>query len=163
MKIFFDMDGVLADFDKGIQELDGVEIVDQASRDEERTNRMWDAVKNKAHFYLNLDPIQEGLQLFQILYKECPNDVEILSAQPAARRNILTAEQDKRDWCKKYLPKIPVNITYRREKKNYAKGNILIDDYQSNVDAWEEAGGIGILFTGKEDVLEKLRKLNILK
>ena len=96
-------------------------------------------------------------------FRDKTNDVEILSAQPAARRNILTAEQDKRDWCKKYLPKIPVNITYRREKKNYAKGNILIDDYQSNVDAWEEAGGIGILFTGKEDVLEKLRKLNILK
>lgn len=162
MKIYFDMDGVLADFDKGIEELDGVEAVDQASRDEERTSHMWNAVKEKEHFYLHLSPIKEGLDLFQELYDARPQDIEILSAQPAARRNILTAEQDKRDWCQKYLPKIPVNITYRREKINFAKGNILIDDYQNNIDAWEEAGGMGILFTGKDDVLRKLRDLNVL-
>ncbi len=163
MNIYFDMDGVLADFDRGIQELCGLDPMDQSVRSEEKTEEMWSAVRNVPHFYLKLKPLEEGMEVFRILYETCPEKVQILSAQPKQKRRIHTAEQDKREWCGQYLPDIPINITLRKEKPNFAApGNILIDDYDVNIRQWEKAGGIGILFTGKEDVLKKLKDLNVL-
>lgn len=37
-KIYFDMDGVLADFDRGIRELCGIEPMDQMKATEEKSN-----------------------------------------------------------------------------------------------------------------------------
>ena len=162
MKIYFDMDGVIADFNKGIKELCGLEPMAQGDRDEERTTQMWSAVKAVPHFYLKLDPIPEGMELFSVLYDLRPDDVEILTAQPKPKRNIETAELDKRLWCEQYLPMIPVNVSYRSEKQNYANGNILIDDFDENIEEWESQGGTGILFTNKDEVLEKLKELNII-
>ena len=161
-KIYFDMDGVLADFDKGIHELCGIIPVPQDERNEEQKTAMWNQVRDVGHFYYKLDPIAEGVELFHILYHAFPGQVEILSAQPSFKRQIFTAEQDKRDWCEKYLPDIPVHITLRRQKVEYAKGNILIDDFPDNIVRWESAGGIGILFSGKkDDVLDRLKELGI--
>ena len=45
-KIYFDMDGVLADFDRGIRELCGLEFSTvQGKRTEEEDNLMWDEIK----------------------------------------------------------------------------------------------------------------------
>ena len=163
MNIYFDMDGVLADFDKGVKELCGIEPMDQSIRSEEKTEEMWSAIRKVPHFYYKLDPLEDGMELFRILYNACPEQIQILSAVPKQKRRIHTAEADKRAWCEKYLPDIPVNITLRREKPLFAKPrNILIDDYIANIRHWDQEGGIGILFTTKDEVLEKLKELNVL-
>ena len=163
MNIYFDMDGVIADFDRGVKELCGIDPIDQSIRSEEITVQMWNAIRKVPHFYYKLEPLEEGMELFRILYDACPEKIQILSAQPKQKRRILTAEPDKRAWCEKYLPDIPVNITLRREKPLFARPrNILIDDYIANIINWEKEGGIGIHFTSKDDALEKLKNLNIL-
>ena len=50
-KIFFDMDGVLADFDRGIRELCGIPSLKQEAEDKAADERMWEAVRDTDHFY----------------------------------------------------------------------------------------------------------------
>ena len=54
-KIYFDMDGVLADFDKGIRQLCHLENIDQGKRTEEEDILLWKKVKEIPHFYNCLD------------------------------------------------------------------------------------------------------------
>ena len=42
------------------------------------------------------------------------------------------------------------------DKANYAKGNILIDDSEDNINAWESAGGIGILHKDDTSTLSEM-------
>ena len=39
------------------------------------------------------------------------------------------------------------------------KKNVLIDDRPKNIEAWEAAGGIGILHTSAADTIDQLKKL----
>ena len=38
-------------------------------------------------------------------------------------------------------------------------GNVLIDDEPKNIEAWEDAGGIGILHTSAKETINKLKEL----
>ena len=49
-KIYFDMDGVLADFDKGIRELCGLEPIDQMTKKKGDDDLMWERVKELCFF-----------------------------------------------------------------------------------------------------------------
>ena len=42
------------------------------------------------------------------------------------------------------------------DKASYAKGNILIDDSEDNINAWESAGGIGILHKDDTSTLSEI-------
>ena len=69
---------------------------------------------------------------------------------------------DKKSWIKKYVdPSVVVNCTFTgSQKAAYAmKKNVLIDDRPKNIEAWENAGGIGILHTSAADTIEQLKKL----
>ena len=55
-------------------------------------------------------------------------------------------------------------LVLRDQKKNFAmtsdgKPNVLIDDYQKNIDEWEAAGGIGITHFRTEVTIQQLKKL----
>lgn len=50
-KIYFDMDGVLADFGRGITELCGLPFVDQDKQTRSQTDAMFAAMKKVPHFY----------------------------------------------------------------------------------------------------------------
>lgn len=56
-KIYFDMDGVLADFAGGVRELCGMEPVSQnaKNKDSSEEDRMWKAIKDAGHFYDKLE------------------------------------------------------------------------------------------------------------
>ena len=56
-------------------------------------------------------------------------------------RGILTAGEDKPDYCT-------------------GKDCILIDDLEKNIEAWEECGGTGILFTNAAEVLSVIKSLD---
>lgn len=161
-RIYFDMDGVLADFDLGVKELCGLKPLDQAHKKESDDDKMWEAIKNVGHFYDKLSPMHGALEMFNVLYAKYGDKCEILSGIPKPRRGITTAGEDKTNWAHRLLSEdLKVNIVFREEKKNYvtSKGCILIDDLKKNIDEWESQGGTGILFSDAQDVLEKIELL----
>ena len=149
-KIYFDMDGVLSDFNKGIVELCGMEAPTQNPNTHEYDERMFNAMRKVDRFYYQLDPIKDTLALFKEVQRKHGDKVEILTAIPKAIRNIVGADTDKLEWVKKHLENdVVVNIVLRRDKPNFAKGSgyLLIDDTPDNIDSWKKAGGDGLLFT----------------
>lgn len=62
--IYIDMDGVLADFDRGITELCHIEKHDQEDHDEMKIDAMWNAVRKVPHFYDRLEPMPGALEMF---------------------------------------------------------------------------------------------------
>ena len=165
MKIFFDMDGVLADFNKGLRGLCGTEPMEQGEYDPKKDDMIWDAVRRTDHFYDRLEAVPGSLELFNRLYEKFGDDCQILSAIPRPERKIPTAGDDKRNWVRRLLsPEIKVNIVLRKEKPNYCTGPacILIDDYAKNIREWEGLRGTGILFVSAEDTEKKLKERGVL-
>jgi len=158
-KIYFDMDGVLADFDRGITELGNTEIVKQSEATKEKDDALWDTVRRVDHFYDRLEPMAGAVEMFRAIYDIYGDKCEILSAVPKPYRNIPTAREDKLTWVRRYLSEdVRINLVYRAQKQDYVKGagSILIDDFSTNIDEWEASGGTGILFETAEDVLKKI-------
>lgn len=143
--IFLDMDGVLADFDAYLIEHMGRTFPHMTGPIGDR--EMWDFLKKVDHLYLKLEPTPYAFQLWDLAHSFGSN-VEILTALPR-RTSLPTAEQDKKDWIKKYFSNtINVRIgPYSRDKWKHANpGDILVDDRPDNIEDWEEKGnGIGIL------------------
>lgn len=159
IKIYFDMDGVLADFDKGLKDMCNMSPKDQAKATREEEDAVFDAIKNADHFYLNLGIVPGAKVMFNTLCEKFGDKCEILTGVPKPERNIPEATNDKIEWVKEKLSdKIKVHPVRRAEKKNYCKGPeyILIDDYQKNIDEWEKQGGTGILFKDAEQALKEV-------
>ena len=160
MTVYFDMDGVLADFEGYVQK-HGIFYVPHDTRDKEADAKMWAEIKKVERFYFQLEPIAGALELFQQLNKKY--HCEILSAIPKAHWGLVGTAEDKRAWIAKYLGEdVEVNIVYREQKKDFAKGTdcVLVDDLEKNIREWTACGGTGILFQSAnsfdESVLEKL-------
>lgn len=165
-KIYFDLDGVLADFDRGVHELCGMDAF--SHEDDPSYNyddAMWAEIKKVDHFYDKLELMPGARELFSDVYTKYGDRCEILSGIPKPRRGILTAGDDKISWVRRMLSKdIKVNIVYKEDKPDYCFGRdcILIDDLPANIKAWEEMGGTGIINTGAEDTREILKEKGIL-
>ncbi|MBQ7434045.1 MAG: hypothetical protein IJV50_11410 [Lachnospiraceae bacterium] len=164
-KIYFDMDGVLADFDRGVEELCGIPRRNQETVDEAQDNQMWEAIRQISHFYDQLAPMPGALDMFWALYHKYGDQCEILTGIPKAKRGIATAGEDKISWVHRVLtPDIKVNVVYKEEKKNYCTGPecVLIDDFSENIKAWENDGGTGILHKNAKETVKKLETMGIL-
>lgn len=161
-KIYFDMDGVLADFDRGVAELCLMEKQEQGEAGTKSDEELWDAIRAVDNFYDRLQPISGAVEMFKAIYSVYGDRCEILSAVPKPHRNIPTAREDKINWVRRLLSdQVVINLVYRAEKQDFVKseGCILVDDYQINIDEWNEAGGTGILFESPEAVVNKVQEL----
>ena len=153
-KIYFDMDGVLADFERGVKEMCGMEVPPQEPKYDSENDMMWEKIRQVEHFYDRLKPMPGALEMFNTLNSRY--DCEILTAVPKPKRGIVTADDDKKRWVKRILSdEIKVNIVVKEEKKNFAEGpeSILIDDYEGNISDWKKFGGTGICFSDAETTL----------
>ena len=156
-KIYIDMDGVLADFDRGAYELCGVPRPEPGkSRTKANDDLMWERIRTVEHFYDKLEPMAGAVEMFNKLWEQFGDRVEILTGIPKPKRGILTAGDDKKHWAQRMLRQdLKVNIVYRAEKPNFCKGKdyILIDDLPVNIKDWETCGGTGILYKDPEKTL----------
>lgn len=158
-KIYFDMDGVLADFNGGLRTLLKMEPQPQEHQTDEVQNEMWEGIKDYGHFYRDLSPIDGAVEAFKALYDKYGDACEILTGCPKEKRGIIYAREDKVEWIRKYFSKtVKINLVLREEKQKYVTGKdcVLIDDYKINTDEWTEAGGTAILFTNWNDVLKEI-------
>ena len=165
-KIFFDMDGVLADFDRGVKEMCGIEPPSQPGgrRSQEEDDLMWERMKHVDHFYDKLQPVDGAVSMFFKIYGEFGDKCEILTGIPRPHRGIDNAAEDKVRWVNRILTcsdNIRVNTVYRSEKVRYCKGEryILIDDLEQNIADWENEGGTGILHRNAADTLIRLSSM----
>jgi hypothetical protein len=165
-KIYFDLDGVMANFEKGVHDMCGMDPF--SHEDEPFTgfdDEMWDKIRDVGHFYDKLELMPGALDLFNDLYAKYGDKCEILSGIPKPRRGITTAGEDKINWVHRMLNKdIVVNIVYKEEKPQYCTGRdcILIDDLPANIRAWEDMGGTGIINSGADDTRQTLVEMGIL-
>ena len=130
--LFVDMDGVLANFEKGL---------------EGDFKRMF-----KPGFFRGLEPLENGLnETIQEIEKQ-GYTVKILSKAPVKKSNrlFLVHMMDKVNWIKEFIPAIDeLNIIIQATDES--KGDIvemykdheciLIDDYSKNLAEWGLAGG----------------------
>ena len=92
--------------------------------------------------------------------KHCETPWEILTAAGVVNRELVV--YDKNEWIKRYVdPSVVVTCTMSgSQKAAFAyEGSVLIDDRKKNIDAWESAGGIGILHTSAKETIETLKEL----
>ena len=159
------MDGVLADFDRGVREFCNMEPLPQSEDlpvgyDDE----LWSKVREAGHFYDKLELIPGAKDLFDYVYNKYEDRCEILTGVPKPRRGITTAGDDKINWVRRLLSEdIKVNIVWREDKPDYCTGKdcVLIDDYELNIREWENCGGTGIRFTTAEEVLERIYEFSL--
>ena len=140
--IYFDMDGVLADFVERIESVTG-ESIDFLMKDQTTFKKL----KSKLvadNFFASLKPM-EGIKLLKELVRDGER-VEILSS--VGQFESEKVAKQKKAWLKQHLgfsPKFNYT-TSSKDKAKYAKSNtILIDDRTKSTVPFKAAGGIVIL------------------
>lgn len=103
-------------------------------------------------FFGSLPPLDDGINDLWPFLNEIGPPVHILSAPIRGREGSgPTAEEGKRDWCRRYLSPAPESIIIADavDKANWAIAdeipNILVDDKGKTIDSWNLRGGLGIL------------------
>jgi len=151
--IYVDMDGVIADFFKGLEKkfrVDHWKIVPEESIQ---------ALKG-TNFFGTLPEFETSNDLIHHVRQISNGDWGINTSPLRGDRD--NSAYWKRRWLEERMWMPPVNrfiVTGRKE--HYAtssldgKPNILIDDKPSNIKAWNDKGGIGIRYQANEDDLEE--------
>ena len=160
-KIYVDMDGVVADFDKRFTDLSGMSPSDYEAKNGK--NAFWDFidVKHKLAFWVGIPPMSDAQSLMDYVSK---HDYEMLTAPSIKKESLMGKGLWIRNWANKGLfPSKPkVNYKPAKNKHHFAAPNhILIDDKQSTIDSWNAAGGIGILHTSAGSTINQLKKIGI--
>ena len=166
-KIFFDMDGVLADFERGVKEICGITPPSQNAKHHKpgEDDEMWEKIKQAEHFYDYLEYMPGAKEMFDAVYEKYGDKCEILTGIPKPKRNVIYASEDKIKWVRRLLSEnVKVNIVFREDKPLYCagKGYVLIDDMEKNIQEWNEIGGTGILNISADETMEQLRNMGIL-
>lgn len=115
-RIFFDMDGVLVNFESGIEKL--------SDEVKEQYKGRLDEVPG---IFALMDPIPGAREAVRLLSKHY--DVYILSTSPW---NNPTAASDKIEWVKKHMNEIFHKRVILTHHKELCQGDYLIDDRGKN-------------------------------
>ena len=165
-KIYLDMDGVLADFDRGVWDYCRLKAQPMnGKRSASLDDLMWEEIRKVDHFYDRLELMPGAKEMFDLIYGKYGEKCEILTGIPKPKRGIADAGPDKVRWVRRILSdKIQVNVVQREEKLLFCGGAncILIDDREKSIRKWKEQDGTGILHISAEDTLEKLKEMGLL-
>lgn len=146
MQLYVDLDGVLADFDSGYEQLTGkrpARSLNPGTDQPDGDDVNWDAIRAADHFYRNLAMMPDMPALWARISRYQPI---VLTGVPWS---VPDAESDKRAWVKSYLPGTLVICCASRDKaKQCRPGDVLIDDWEKYRSLWEAAGGTWVTHRG---------------
>lgn len=148
-RIYFDLDGVLADFVSGALELRGKELSpsevqwDFASQIgfAEDAAAFWSPLGFT--FWESLNTHEDGMQLFSMIEAMCPKSVMSLLSSPCETHGCCDG---KRAWVRRLFPDYAKKLFLGSDKSVHADERaILIDDHDKNCNAFTAAGGSAFL------------------
>lgn len=159
-RIYIDLDGVLVDLEYKLAQKFGENFKDLSA------DHIWTDIRdNEKNFFLNLEPYNDGWLFVENILDQYSEThyVAILTALPWPTGNLITADQDKRKWVRKYIhDEIPIHTLIGGvNKPEYLNnpGDILIDDTVKVVERWNKKGGVGILHKSYEESLIELARI----
>jgi len=172
IRIFCDMDGVLTDFKRGFKRLKANK--NHRTPDEYESkygkNSIWPLVDHrKEKFWKRLPWTKDGRELWDYLSRYTPY---ILSAPSRSNYSI----DGKLEWLSLNLginQKKPITsfeeheadpekrVILSKDKETFVrdKNDVLIDDKDSNIKKWTEAGGTGILHNDSTDTIRLIEEI----
>lgn len=157
MRVYLDLDGVLADFYGTARRLL------KRAYAELPPEEAWGILGKTPNLFLNLPLLPDARALWEGVEREVgrPN-MRVLTASPRDTGHLFSAPMDKRAWVHRHFDgQCEVHVVLGWAKKAaYAEPHaILIDDQARNIHAWEAVGGIGIHHQDAESSLEKLQTI----
>jgi hypothetical protein len=163
VKLYVDMDGVLADFDKS------AEAILQTNNIYKYEfiwgpDKFWEELNRHPDFFLDLPLMGDARHLWAKIKHLNP---DVLTALP--RENGERVSTQKRSWISAFerstgSDPITVHTCQTKDKPKLCQpGDILIDDRAVNRDAWQKAGGIYVIHTSAANTLTTLRALGVIK
>jgi hypothetical protein len=163
-KIYLDMDGVVADFDKRFRDLAG--MGPKEFENKYGKNKFWDFIDegdNKIKFWVGIPPMDGASQLVDYVSQ---HDYSMLTAPSAKKQSRLGKLLWIRNHTGDIFPSKPQVIFKKAKEKHLVKPSltekdILIDDRADTISNWESAGGTGILYTSASQVISALKKLGL--
>ena len=125
---------------------------------------------NPGPVFASMSPWPDAMQLLWPFITSSGHTVNLLSAPIRSRSpELMSAGEGKIIWAEKHLNPAPVDIIIvpAKSKADYATvggvPNVLIDDKASTIEAWNAAGGVGILHVpgGSSATVTKLKELGL--
>jgi len=140
-KIYLDMDGVIADFNKRYKELYG--MLPRDAEKKKKFHHFFDEFIANDNF-ATLELMPSAMDLIEYLRK-ANVPTQILSSTANQERYDTIAKQ-KMIWLQKHgITFNPIFVPGKRLKKQYATpDSLIIDDTEVVIDDWVEAGGCAI-------------------
>lgn len=153
--IYIDMDGVIADYDEQIRIITGIKGDISKKLPREELSKL--SITND--FFTNI-PLLPNAQNLISFAKQIAGSYQILSAPPHLDQ--AKGAREKKIWIDNFLTtNPPEHATFDRDKYKYAvqedgTPNVLIDDWDYNINLWNQHGGIGVLY--KDSNFESAKK-----
>lgn len=168
MRIYFDMDGVLAYFNAMRPNDKDLNHPSEDLSPEKRTAKklFWQEIEKQPNFWRDI-PVMDNIEY---MLKTAFNigEIFVLSKTPGAdkfvggQKYVDFVANEKRKWIAKHLSKffdtkhVIICDCPKGELMHPLKTDILVDDRQENIKEWESYGGIGVLFTDAVDTANRL-------
>ncbi|HEX2547227.1 MAG TPA: hypothetical protein VHL79_20255 [Ramlibacter sp.] len=150
-QLYLDCDGVLADFDRGAEQVLG--LPPRVFQDRHGAGRFWARLAKAPDFFATLPLMPGATKLFEAVRHLHPI---ILTGVP--RGNWASAQKVR--WAEQHFPGTKIITTLARDKRNHCKhGDVLVDDTLKYQHLWEEAGGIFVHYRDTDQALAELAGL----
>lgn len=169
LKLYLDSDGLVADWvAKMIELIQHPEIVCQETLNKhpERSQYIQAVYKTNPEVFGELDIIPLGKKLIETL-QALNISFKILTAVGPDHHCFDTVKRTKIMWFKQHFnlsEEHIICVPNSSDKTKYAYSNaILVDDYEKNIQEWNECGGKGLLFKEDEqtylELIEQIKRL----